>query len=248
MSKPSNQPLDLIGKLAKGIAIVLTALLVLVLIALRAFNNVNAGQYAGLSRYREADAKLASVTDTRRVVFMGDSITESWDLEHWFANRSCVNRGIGGQTTSQMVLRFHQDVVDLKPASVVILAGVNDIGAGSPLGLIESNYAAMAEMARENHIAVYFGSVLPVAESRRDFPLPKITALNRWLRDYCKSGHAVCVDYWTPMSDKNGFLQPKFSHDGIHPNIDVYKIMQSVLDAVIPPPHSSVAENSAASK
>jgi lysophospholipase L1-like esterase len=243
MSTLRNQTLDVIGKSAKAIAIVLTGLTLLVLLAMRASNNINASEYAGLPRYREADAQLASVNSANRVVFFGDSITDWWDLQKSFPGQSYVNRGILGQTTSQMVLRFHQDVVDLKPSFVVILAGINDLGAGVPVGQIESNYAAMAEMARENHIVVLFGSVLPVGKSRNLYPLPKIAALNTWMRDYCRSNGAVYVDYWSRMAEGSGFLLPNLSHDGLHPNADGYAIMQSVLAEFLHPESAAAVKS-----
>jgi len=219
--------------IAKTIAIVLTLLTVLALLALRAFNGVNAGEYAGLSRYRDADAQLATFEKPRRMVFIGDSITDFWDLKKSFPDEDFVNRGIGGQTTSQMVLRFHQDVINLHPQAVIILAGINDIGAGMPLDLIESNYAAMQEMARANRVAVYFASVLPTAQTRRDFPPDKIASLNHWLQEYCKNKGAVYIDYWSQLASNNGFLNPDYSIDGVHLNNAGYTVMQSVLTAAL---------------
>ena len=231
MSILRNQTLDAIGKWAKAIAIVLTGLTLLALLAMRASSNINAAEYAGLSRYRDADAQLASTATANRVVFLGDSITDFWDLQEFFPDRPYVNRGIGGQKTSQMVLRFHQDVVNLNPSAVVILAGINDIGAGVAVEQIEDNYAAMAEMARANHIRVFWGSVLPVEKSRRAFPPEKIMALNQWLQSYCRNSGATYVDYWNRLADSNGFLLDNLSTDGVHLNPDGYSVMRSALSA-----------------
>ena len=114
----------------------LTGAIIIALLALRSARFVDAAQYAGLPRYHDADVELAYQGSSKRIVFLGDSITDFWDLNRSFQDQPFVNRGIGGQTTSQMVLRFHQDVVDLRPSSVVILAGINDIGAGSSLEFI----------------------------------------------------------------------------------------------------------------
>src|SRR5205085_10858623 len=134
MSNLRNNQSDVLAKSARAIAVGLTAVTLFVLIAMRASSNVNATEYAGLARYREADFQLTSVAESNRVVFFGDSITELWNLDQFFPHQPYVNRGIIGQTTSQMVLRFHQDVVQLKPRSVVILGGINDLGAGVPVG------------------------------------------------------------------------------------------------------------------
>jgi lysophospholipase L1-like esterase len=242
MSNSRNQWLDVVARLGKAVAIVLTGLVLFALIAMRASNNINASDYAGLPRYREDDARLASTGPANNTVFIGDSITDFWDLKKSFPNQPYINRGIGAQTTSQIVLRFHQDVVGLNPAAVVILAGINDVGSGVRAEQIENNYAAMAEMARANHILVYFGSVLPVGKSRRGFPPQEITALNEWLRHYCQNNGAVYVDYWSRMVDGSGFLLPSLSADGLHPNDDGYFVMKSTLASELSVPSPSEAK------
>src|SRR5580765_6199796 len=152
--------------------------------------------YGQLARYREANAKLSPAgAGENRVVFFGDSITDIWKLEDSFPGKPYVNRGIGGQTTPQMLVRFRQDVIDLHPKVVVILAGTNDIaGNTGPMRSedIEANYESFTELARANGIRVVYSSVLPVhnyTERSKDFfaqrPMPRILELNTWLKDYC---------------------------------------------------------------
>src|SRR5215472_1138084 len=150
--------------------------------------------YGDLRRYAADNAKIqAPAPDEERVVFMGDSITDFWGRRagQFFPGKPYINRGISGQVTSQMLLRFHQDVVVLKPRAVVILAGTNDIGGNlgpAPLEVIEDNLAAMTEMARANNIKVVVAALQPVCDYHRPQtqtrPLEKIVALNRWIKDY----------------------------------------------------------------
>lgn len=199
--------------------------------------------FAQLAHYKEANAKLRPpAPGENRVVFMGDSLTEGWHFEApggVFAAKPYINRGISGQTTSQMVLRFHQDVIALEPKVVVILGGTNDIaGDTGPMSLeeIEANIAAMAEMAAQNHIRVVLCSILPVY----DFdwapglnPAPKIIAVNQWIKDYAaKHGH-VYVDYHSAMRDQRGGLPAKLSENGVHPLPAGYEIMAPLAQAGI---------------
>jgi lysophospholipase L1-like esterase len=200
--------------------------------------------YGQLARYRDADAALKPpAAGENRVVFFGDSITDAWKLDDYFPGKPYVNRGIGGQTTPQMLVRFRQDVIDLHPRVVVILAGTNDIaGNTGPMRLedIEANYASFAELARANHIAVVFSSVLPIhnyaPKSQELFaqrsPV-KILALNRWLKDYCAANGLVYLDYFTAMVDDQGLLKRDLAEDGLHPNAAGYKIMAPMADAAI---------------
>lgn len=193
-----------------------------------------------LSHFKEADAKLGPpAAGEDRVVFMGDSITQGWKLNQSFAGRPYVNRGISGQTTPQMVLRFHQDVVNLKPKVVVILGGVNDIaGNTGPMALedIENNLATMAEIATANRIKVVFCSVLPAYDfswSPGQHPAAKIAELNNWLKAYSASNGYAYVDYYTPMKDERGGLPATLSRDGVHPNPSGYIIMAPLVEAAI---------------
>ena len=200
--------------------------------------------FGQLARYRAANAALKPpAPGENRVVFFGDSITDIWKLEDYFPGKPYLNRGIGGQTTPQMLVRFRQDVIDLQPKVVVILAGTNDIAGNSgPMRLedIEANYASLAELARASHIAVVFSSVLPVhnyTEKSKDLfaqrSLEKIRALNRWLQDYCAANGLLYLDYFTPMVDEKGLLKHDLAEDGLHPNAAGYKIMAPLAETAI---------------
>jgi lysophospholipase L1-like esterase len=200
--------------------------------------------WPNLSRYRQADAELAPPkAGDKRVVFMGDSITDNWKLEKYFPGKPYVNRGISAQTTPQMLLRFHQDVISLHPRVVVILAGTNDIaGNTGPLSLeeIENNYASMADLARANRIAVVFSSVTPVSDyterSHRFFaerPMEKIQQLNVWLKNYSRRHGDVYLDYYSHMLDEKGLLRRDLAEDGLHPNDPGYRIMADLAEKAI---------------
>ncbi|MGC1463791.1 MAG: SGNH/GDSL hydrolase family protein [Terracidiphilus sp.] len=193
-----------------------------------------------LAKFREDDLKLgAPAAGENRVVFMGDSITEGWHLDGSFAGKPYINRGISGQTTPQMVLRFHQDVIALKPKAVIILAGINDIAENTgPMTLeeTEDNLAAMAEMATANHIKVVMCSVLPAF----DFPwhpgmtpAPKVVALNEWIKAYAAERDYVYVDYYSAMKDERGGLPASLSGDGVHPLAAGYAAMAPLAEAGI---------------
>ena len=190
--------------------------------------------WPNLKRYRDANAKLsAPVKNENRVVFLGNSITEGWAryFPTMFPGKPYIGRGIGGQTTPQMLVRFRQDVIDLKPKVVVILAGTNDIAGNtgpSTLEMIEDNLASMAELAKANGIRVVLSSVLPVYDYpwRPGLePAPKIIALNKWLKDYARTRGAVYLDYHSAMSDSRGGMRPELASDGVHPNEAGYRIM-----------------------
>lgn len=200
--------------------------------------------FGQLARYRDANAALkAPAADENRVVFFGDSITDIWKLEDYFPGKPYLNRGIGGQTTPQMLVRFRQDVIDLHPKAVVILAGTNDIaGNTGPMSLqtIEANYASLAELARAHGIRVIFSSVLPVhnyTPKAQDFYAQrspeKILELNRWLKDYSAANGLVYLDYFSSMVDEKGLLRRDLADDGLHPNPAGYKIMAPLAEAAI---------------
>jgi lysophospholipase L1-like esterase len=200
--------------------------------------------FGELARYRDANAKLPPpAAGENRVVFMGDSITDGWPLAEYFPGKPYVNRGISGQTTPQMLVRFRQDVIELQPKAVVILAGTNDIaGNTGPMRLedIEANYATMAELARAHKIGVVFSSVIPVhnytprAQTMlTQRPPEKITELNRWLKAYCAANGHTCLDYFTPMANEKGLLKRELAEDGLHPNKAGYKIMAPLAEAAI---------------
>ena len=196
-----------------------------------------------LEKFKEADLKLGPpATGEKRVVFMGDSITEGWHFDSpggVFAAKPYVNRGISGQTTPQMVLRFHQDVIALQPKVVVILAGTNDIaGNTGPMTLeeTEANIAAMAEMAEANHVRVVLCSVLPAYDYPWQpglTPAPKIKLINAWLRGYAAARGHVYVDYHSAMKDSRDGLPANLSQDGVHPTQAGYDVMAPLVEAGI---------------
>lgn len=193
-----------------------------------------------LGRYRAEDAKLgAPRPGEQRVVFLGDSITDFWPLEKYFPGKPYINRGIAGQTTPQIVLRFHQDVVGLRPKVVVLLAGTNDIAQNTgPITLeeTEANLAAMAEMATANHIRVVLCSLTPVYDygwKPGIAPAPKILALNQWIKHYAARHGHVYVDYHTAMKDERNGLPARLSEDGVHPLPAGYAIMTPLAEAGI---------------
>jgi len=200
--------------------------------------------FGNLGRYREANAKLSfSDAHEQRVVFMGDSITDGWHLDQSFPGRPYVNRGIGGQTTPQMLLRFRSDVINLAPKVVVILAGTNDIaGNTGPMTLadIEANLQTMTELARVHKIRVVLSSILPVnnftEKSRLFFPLrppSQIVELNRWIQDYCTRNDCVYLDYFSAMTDHNGLMRVDLADDGLHPNEKGYSVMAPLAQKAI---------------
>lgn len=202
--------------------------------------------FGELKRYREADAALGPpAAKEKRVVFVGDSITDYWKLADYFGGKPYVviNRGIDGQSTPQMLVRFRQDVIHLHPQVLVVLAGTNDIaGVTGPTRNedIEANYASMAELAHAHLISVVFASLLPVNnytdDAKESFalrPRERILALNRWLKDYCAKNGLVYLDYFSAMVDDKGMLKRELSDEGLHPNAAGYKIMAPLAEAAI---------------
>ncbi len=202
--------------------------------------------FGQLARYRDANAALKPpAPGLDRVVFFGDSITDIWHIDEYFPGKPYINRGIGGQTTPQMLVRFRQDVIDLQPKVVVILAGTNDIaGNTGPMRLedIEANYSSFVELARAHNIKVIYSSVLPVHNYTPRAAVffaqrspEKILALNRWLTDYCATASNGCVylDYFSAMVDDKGLLKKDLAEDGLHPNAAGFKIMAPLAEAAI---------------
>jgi lysophospholipase L1-like esterase len=204
-----------------------------------------------LERYRDADSKLAPpAKDEQRVVFLGDSITDLWSYPQsggFFPGKPYVNRGIGGQTTPQMLVRFRPDVIALQPKVVVILAGTNDIAGNTglmPLSEIEDNLATMVELARTHGIRVVLSSVLPVSDyghTHEGMPLVQterrppqnILELNQWLKKYADENDCVYLDYFSHMVDEHGMLKRELSDDGLHPNAQGYLIMAPLAERAI---------------
>lgn len=200
--------------------------------------------YGQLARYREDNAALGTpAPGENRVVFFGDSITDIWKLDEYFPGKPYVNRGIGGQTTPQMLVRFRQDVIDLHPKVVVILAGTNDI-AGNTGKMrnadIEADLASLAELARAHDIRVVFASLLPVhnyTDAAKDFfaqrPPARILEVNTWLKDYCAKNRLVYLDYFSAMVGDKGLLKRDLADDGLHPNAAGFKIMAPLAESAI---------------
>jgi lysophospholipase L1-like esterase len=202
--------------------------------------------FGELKRYREADVALAaSAPSENRVIFIGDSITDYWKLADYFPSRpyAVMNRGIDGQTTPQMLVRFRQDVIDLHPKVLVVLAGTNDVAGVTGRTRnedIEANYASMAELARAHKIHLVFSSLLPVynytEEAKESFalrPAERILALNRWLKDYCSKNGLVYLDYFSALVDDRGMMKRDLSDDGLHPNVAGYKVMAPLAEKAI---------------
>jgi lysophospholipase L1-like esterase len=199
--------------------------------------------WPNLTRYRNDNAALAApAAGEKRVVFMGDSITDGWGRQRgkFFPGKPYVNRGISGQTTPQMLIRFYPDVIALKPKAVVILAGTNDIaGNTGPMTLedIENNLTSMAELAKANGIRAVLSSVMPVCDyirmqtDRR--PNDKIIALNAWIKDYAAKNKLVYLDYFSAMLDDKGMLKRELTYDGLHPNEAGYEVMGPLAEQAI---------------
>lgn len=195
--------------------------------------------WPNLARYRADNAKAGAVT----VAFMGDSITDGWGKRYgkFFPNQTTyLNRGISGQTTPQMLLRFRPDILAHKPKVVVILAGTNDIaGNTGPMTLeeIEGNLQSMAELAKVNGIQVVLASVMPVCDYIRPQterrPMDKIKALNAWIKDYAAKNKHTYLDYFTPMLDEQGMFKKELTYDGLHPNDAGYDVMLPLAEKAI---------------
>jgi len=191
--------------------------------------------YADLHRYAAENARVPPpAPGEERVVFMGDSITDGWGrrVGQFFPGKPYINRGISGQVTSQMLLRFHPDVILLKPKAVLILAGTNDIGGNlgpTPLEVIEDNLAAMTEMAQANRIKVILAALQPVCDYHRPQtqtrPPEKIVALNGWIKEYTGKNGLGFVDYYSATVDDKGMFRAELTDDGLHPNAKGYDVM-----------------------
>jgi lysophospholipase L1-like esterase len=200
--------------------------------------------WPGLGRYRAENAALPPAgADQQRVVFYGDSITDAWgrrpNTGEFFPGKPYVNRGISGQTTPQMVVRFRQDVINLRPAAVVILAGTNDVaGNTGPMTpeMTEDNFRSMVDLAKANGIRVIVASITPAADypwKKGMAPVGKIKALNNWLQGYCVNHSVTYLDYYSAMADEGGGMRPGISFDGVHPNAKGYAIMGPLAQAAI---------------
>lgn len=215
--------------------IILTFLLLLNMDqSIQAQNN----DWANLNRYKVDNLEIGLPNaGENRIVFMGNSITEGWkELDpDFFSNNGYINRGISGQTTPQMLVRFRPDVVNLKPKVVVILAGTNDIAGNtgpSTLEMIEDNIKSMVEIAKANNIKVIVCSVLPVFDYPWKpglNPAQKIIDLNKWIKEYSFKNNIIYVDYFTSVADERNGLKKEYSEDGVHPNLAGYKLMEPLV-------------------
>ena len=205
-------------------------------------NCLRAQDWANLGKYRLDNANLALASSSEnRIVFMGNSITEGWETLHpeFFSGKPYINRGISGQTTPQMLLRFRADVINLNPELVIILAGTNDIAGNtgpSSIKMIAHNIISMAELAMINDIKIILCSVLPVYDYTWKpglNPVGKISALNEIIRDYAQNNGITYLDYYSSMADDRKGLIEDFTYDGVHPNKLGYTIMGSLLETAI---------------
>jgi lysophospholipase L1-like esterase len=237
---PSPAPAAAVTPSCPELATALTALM---------RNDARVRDWGNLSRYRDANRALAAPGAAEsRVVFMGDSITDSWPQARFgdfFAGKPYIGRGISGQTTPQMLVRFRPDVIDLKPKAVVILAGTNDIaGNTGPISNeeIQGNVASMAELAKAHAIRVVLSSILPVSSyhtsptgmpQTTSRPMDRIRALNDWMKKYAAAERHVYLDYFTAMVDDKGLLKEELSADDLHPNAMGYAVMAPLAEAAI---------------
>jgi lysophospholipase L1-like esterase len=207
------------------------------------FNKISYAQdWANLKRFQQENSELLlPKANEHRVVFIGNSITEGWlsIRPEFFKNKPYVNRGISGQTTPQMLIRFRQDVIHLKPSTVVLLAGINDIAENtgpSTIEMIANNIISMAELAKANHINVIICSVLPAnnfpwREGLK--PAEKVRKLNAILQSYSYENKLAYVDYYSAMVNDSNGLKKELGEDGIHPNKNGYLIMEPILEKAI---------------
>lgn len=201
-----------------------------------------AQDWANLNRYKNDNALLQPLeSGQKRIVFMGDSITEFWSEQYteFFAGKPYINRGISGQTAPQMLIRFRADVINLKPAIVVLLAGVNDIAGNtgpSTIEMITNNIFSMIELAKTNQIKVILCSVLPASDfpwKKGMQPAEKIMALNTKLKEYAIANDIDYLDYFSAMVDNQKGLNELYSNDGVHPNTLGYQLMETLVDEAI---------------
>ena len=201
---------------------------------------IQAQDWANLNKYQKENTTLKPLTPgQKRIVFMGDSITEGWPFLEFFAGKPYVNRGISGQTTPQMLIRFRPDVIALKPSVVVIMAGINDIAGNtgpSTLEMITDNIFSMAELAKANHIKVILCSVLPAFDFpwRQGLePAEKVVALNKMIKKYADSNGILYLDYYSAMVNDQKGLKAEYSGDGVHPNKTGYEVMNPLVEKAI---------------
>ncbi|MFV5702025.1 SGNH/GDSL hydrolase family protein [Flavobacterium sp. XS2P12] len=201
-----------------------------------------AQDWPNLNKYQNENANLKpAAAGQKRIVFMGDSITEFWSTvnSEYFSGKPYVNRGISGQTTPQMLVRFRADVIALKPAAVVILAGINDIAGNTgpaTLEMIANNIFSMAELAKANQIKVILCSVLPAYDfswKPNQNPAEKVMALNEMIKNYADANGILYLDYFSAMADERKGLPALYSNDEVHPNKKGYQVMAPLAEEAI---------------
>ena len=203
--------------------------------------SASAQDWPNIKRYEQANSQILPANGKKTVVYMGDSITDFWinNDSTFFKSNNYIDRGISGQTTGQMLVRFREDVINLKPDVVVILAGINDIAENngpSKLEDVMGNIMSMAELAKVNHIKVVLSSVLPAAAfpwKPSIDPKEKVKALNDMLKTYAAKNNFVYLDYFSAMVDENRGLPKNLSKDGVHPTLDGYKVMEPLAQKAI---------------
>jgi lysophospholipase L1-like esterase len=214
----------------------------IILLSLFMGGQIQAQDWANLNKYQNENAVLQPLKPgQKRTVFMGDSITEFWSVTNpeFFAGKAYINRGISGQTTPQMLIRFRADVIALKPSVVLILAGINDIAGNtgpSTLEMITNNIFSMAELAKANHIKVILCSVLPAYDfpwNKGTFPAEKIVTLNTMIKKYADANSILYLDYYSAMVNEQKGLQAAYSGDGVHPNKAGYEVMDPLAEKAI---------------
>ena len=201
---------------------------------------MQAQDWANLNKFQIENATLKPLEPgQKRIVFLGDSITEFWPFIEFFALKPYVNRGISGQTTPQMLIRFRPDVIALNPAVVVLLAGINDIAGNtgpSSLEMITNNIFSMAELAKANNIKVILCSVLPAFDfpwRSGSFPAEKVVILNKMIKQYADANGILYLDYYSAMVNDQKGLKAEYSGDGVHPNKMGYEVMTPLVEKAI---------------
>ena len=212
----------------------------IIILSLFMGEQIQAQDWSNLNKYQNENATLKPLEPSqKRAVFMGDSITEGWSLADFFTGKPYVNRGISGQTTPQMLIRFRPDVIALKPSVVLILAGINDIAGNtgpSTLEMIANNIFSMAELAKANHIKVILCSVLPAYDFpwRKGLePAEKVIMLNKMIKTYADANGIFYLDYYTAMVNDQKGLKADYSGDGVHPNKTGYEVMSPLAEKAI---------------
>lgn len=198
--------------------------------------------WAYIEKYAIENQQLLKLPNNgNRIVFIGDSITEFWQQydSAFFTQNKYINRGISSQTTSQIQERFQNDVIDLEPKWVIILAGINDIAENNgPISIedIMNNIVSMVEKALKNKIEVVLCAILPASNfywNPKIKPIEKIKQLNILIEAYCLTEKIKFVDYYTPMVDEYFGLDKKFTDDGVHPNLNGYLKMKTILESYL---------------